>query len=100
MRTMAEIMLDKFERYDREKIMADKLKILDDSELHVSKKLSFYKTGSYDMTKAAFVKNGEVDKMDMMGLKVELPEGKKKEENLKEETKEEIVMEDNSEIEL
>ena len=96
MRTMAEVMLAKFERYDIEKKKAEKLKILDDSELHVSKKLSFYKTGSYDMTKSAFVKNGEVDKMDMMGLKVELPEGKKKEENLKEE----IVMEDNDQIEL
>ena len=83
--------------------MADKLKILDDSELHVSKKLSFYKTGSYDMTKAAFVKKGEVDKMDMMGLKVELPEGKKKEENLKEEIKEEAkeeIVKDDTEIEL
>lgn len=100
MRTMAEVILDKFERYDNEKKKADKLKILDDSELHVSKKLSFYKTESYDMTRAAFVKKGEVDKMDMMGLKVKLPEGKKKAENLKEEVMEEIVMEDDSALQL
>ena len=100
MRTMAEVMLASFERYDIEKKKAEKLKILDDSELYVSKKLSFYKTESYDMTKGAFVKNGQVDKMDMMGLKVELPEGKKKDENLKEEIKEEIVKEDDSELQL
>ena len=103
MRTMAEVMLASFERYDIEKKKAEKLKILDDSELYVSKKLSFYKTESYDMTKGAFVKNGQVDKMDMMGLKVELPEKNKKDENLKEETKEEVkeeIVKDDTEIEL
>lgn len=110
MRTMAETMLDKFKRYDIEKLKADKLKILDDSELHISKKVSFYKTEDYSMTRKAFVKQGEVDKLNMLGQALESlksdkgvkKEGVKEEikEKAKEEVKEEIVKEDDAEIEL
>ena len=110
MRTMAETMLDKFERYDREKEMAEKLKTLNDSELHVSKNISFYKTESYSMTRNAFVKPGEVDRLNMIGQALEAlknDKGVKKEEvkeeikeKEKEEVKEELVKEEDDPIEL
>lgn len=62
---------------------------LDDSELFVTKKLSFYKTESYNMTRNAFVKEYEVDKMDMLNLGTDLA-GEKKEE-----VKEDLLLEDN-----
>ena len=110
MRTMAETMLDKFKRYDKEKEKADKLKILDDSELHVSKKVSFYKTEDYSMTRKAFVKQGEVDRLNMLSQALESlkndkgvkKEGVKEEikEKAKEEVKEELVKEEDEQMEL
>ena len=79
MRTYAETMLHQFELMEKEKDMADKLMKMDDSELYVSKQISFYKTDSYNMTRKAFVKKGELDKMNMMNLGKELAGEKKKE---------------------
>ena len=88
MRTMAETMLNKFELMEKEKEMANQLMKMDDSELYVSKQLSFYKTESYNMTRKAFVQDDEMDKMNMMNLGKELA-GEKTEEIKEEQALEE-----------
>ncbi|MBR5267972.1 MAG: hypothetical protein IKU20_07260, partial [Lachnospiraceae bacterium] len=80
MKADAEEKLGRFAIMEEEKVWIDKLNKMDDSELHVSKDTKFYQTPTYDIVKTAFVKEGELDKADVLdtaGLKRVLPEGLK-----------------------
>ena len=68
--------------------MADKLMRMYFSEMYVSKKISFYKTDSYKMTKKAFVKDDELDQLNSVAY------GRNLEEEVKEEVKKDPVIDE------
>ena len=91
MRTMAEGMLEQLALWDKEKEDINKLMTMDDSELFVTRSISFYKTESYNMAREAFVKKDELDKMDMLVVGEGLEDDDELEDDELEEKKEEIV---------
>ena len=90
MRTYAEVMLEQFDTFEKEKKEAARLMNMDTGNLKVSDNLSFYQTDSYKMTKDTFVKQGELDMMNDISLGQQLPgmESEEAKEEVKEEVKE------------
>lgn len=73
MRTFSETLYRKLEIIENERTEINRLKKLDDSEIYIRSNSNFYKTDSYQMTKDAFVKSGEIDGLNDVAFKNPLP---------------------------
>ena len=89
MKNITGSMLSDFTLWDEEKEWTNKLFMMNDTDLYVSKNESFYNTLSHKMTQNAFVGKDELNNMD--GIAKLAYKEKQKEEKVK---KEEILEED------